>query len=266
MEHHRAAGKAAYQPVPYIIGAFLITWASIFALESTYLFGYEMPDIVAVFLDFLKSAAPFIVALFLLRKRMTEKGFLTRYIFGEGSKTVHYAIAAAMFAMQFFTFYCFRPAAAVVTAPIFFATFVSQLLFGGGMEEGGWRGYLFPALRTKMPVLVASIVTSVIWTLWHLPYFIIPASRQYGASLLAYMFITVMLGFQLSAIYMLSKSVFLCTLFHAFNNTVVMTMEADMGNLSLLLANAAVSSIGAVICLIISARQKKAANKASPTT
>ena len=245
---------AAYRPVLFTAGAFLVTWACIFALESTYLFRYEMPGVLVAFFDFTKSAAPLLVALVLLGGRLTEKGFLLGYIFGEAKSAASYAVVALLFLLQFLVFFLFRPAGAVLTVPLFLSTLLGQLLFGGGLEEGGWRGYLFPALRGRLPVLLASAVTSVIWTAWHLPYFLIPSSSQYGSSFFGYLLITVMTGFLLSAVYLLTKSVLLCTLFHGFSNAVVMTMQADMGNLPLLLAYGALAAAGAAVCQVLDAR------------
>ena len=257
MNSSQATSKVVYKPVLFIIGAFLISWVCIFALESTYLFGYEMPGFFVVFFDFTKSAAPLAAALFLLGKHLPERGFLVGYIFGERKGIVNYAVTALIFILHFFTFYLFRSEAIILTAPVFLSTFAGQLCFGGGLEEGGWRGYLLPALQTKMPFLLSSIITSVIWSLWHLPYFFIPTSSQYGSSFFGYMFVAIMLGFLLAAIYMLTKSILLCTLFHALSNTLVMTLRADMGNMALMLMFTATSIGGAVICQVLAAQEKK---------
>ncbi|MGT2811278.1 CPBP family intramembrane glutamic endopeptidase [Streptococcus minor] len=36
-------------------------------------------------------------------------------------------------------------------------------------EEIGWRGYLYPALRTKFPTLQSHLLTGIIWSFWHFP-------------------------------------------------------------------------------------------------
>lgn len=43
-----------------------------------------------------------------------------------------------------------------------------NLIFAFG-EEGGWRGYLYPALQEKFSERAACLVTGVIWGLWHAP-------------------------------------------------------------------------------------------------
>ncbi len=57
------------------------------------------------------------------------------------------------------------------------------MLFGGGLEEPGWRGVLLPELRRKRSPLVASAILGPIWIVWHLPLFYLPGISQYGASI-----------------------------------------------------------------------------------
>ena len=45
-------------------------------------------------------------------------------------------------------------------------------------EEWGWRGYLLPKLMKIMHPIAAIILSSVIWSLWHIPYIL--AGLNYG--------------------------------------------------------------------------------------
>jgi membrane protease YdiL (CAAX protease family) len=47
----------------------------------------------------------------------------------------------------------------------------ASLLFYGFGEELGWRGLLYPALRTTRRPLAASLLVVPFWALWHLPLF-----------------------------------------------------------------------------------------------
>jgi membrane protease YdiL (CAAX protease family) len=54
--------------------------------------------------------------------------------------------------------------------PLLATTFVATLLYGGPLgEEVGWRGFALPRLQARFSPLVASLLLSVIWGLWHVP-------------------------------------------------------------------------------------------------
>ena len=61
--------------------------------------------------------------------------------------------------------------------PIFLA-FI--LLFAGGQEEPGWRGYLLPRLQESHSALTAALAIGVVWAVWHLPLFVLPGTIQSG--------------------------------------------------------------------------------------
>ncbi|WP_348613693.1 CPBP family intramembrane glutamic endopeptidase [Halobaculum rarum] len=60
------------------------------------------------------------------------------------------------------------------------------LLFGGGLEEPGWRGYLLPRLQQRYSALTAALLIGTVWAIWHLPLFMIPNAVQSGLSPLLY--------------------------------------------------------------------------------
>lgn len=41
-------------------------------------------------------------------------------------------------------------------------------------EEIGWRSFLQPRLSARMGVLVAGVVTGIVWVVWHLPVYLAP--------------------------------------------------------------------------------------------
>lgn len=60
---------------------------------------------------------------------------------------------------------------ATMTSQIVMAVFLAPVLnlftcFG---EEWGWRGYLLPKMREKLPLFAVLLVNGVIWGLWHAP-------------------------------------------------------------------------------------------------
>lgn len=71
----------------------------------------------------------------------------------------------------------------VVTLPLLV---IFMVLFGGGQEEPGWRGYALPRLQSMTNALGASVVIGVVWAAWHLPLFAFPGSGQAGLNLWIY--------------------------------------------------------------------------------
>jgi membrane protease YdiL (CAAX protease family) len=64
---------------------------------------------------------------------------------------------------------------AVASYPVFFGV---VLLFGGGLEEPGWRGALLPRLQERHDSLTAALFVGVVWAAWHAPLFVLPGAVQ----------------------------------------------------------------------------------------
>ncbi|MFD1563717.1 CPBP family intramembrane glutamic endopeptidase [Haloarchaeobius amylolyticus] len=54
------------------------------------------------------------------------------------------------------------------------------VLWGGGQEELGWRGFMLPLLQDRYSALVSSLLVGVAWAGWHLPLFL-NANTTHGA-------------------------------------------------------------------------------------
>jgi membrane protease YdiL (CAAX protease family) len=92
------------------------------------------------------------------------------------------------------------------------------MIIGGGLEEIGWRGVLLSKLLNEMSALKATIIVAVIWGLWHLPFWFIVGLPQYGSNFIYFMAGAFSLSFFLSIVYIKTRSVFVCILFHALEN------------------------------------------------
>jgi membrane protease YdiL (CAAX protease family) len=53
------------------------------------------------------------------------------------------------------------------------------LLLAASFEELGWRGYAFDSLQARYSFFKASIIFSVLWSLWHFPLIFVNNSYQY---------------------------------------------------------------------------------------
>ncbi len=96
---------------------------------------------------------------------------------------------------------------------------IPMMLFGGGLEEAGWRYILQPELERKYKFIIATLIVSVIWWLWHLPLFYIKGVSQYGHSFLAFGINVLGESFTLASIRKNTNSVWLCVLSHCIVNS-----------------------------------------------
>ena len=53
------------------------------------------------------------------------------------------------------------------------------LLLAASFEELGWRGYAFDSLQSRYTYFTASIIFSILWSLWHFPLIFVNNSYQY---------------------------------------------------------------------------------------
>jgi membrane protease YdiL (CAAX protease family) len=89
-------------------------------------------------------------------------------------------------------------------------------------EEIGWRGYALPRMAARLGYGPASIVLGVIWSAWHLPFFLMTAGAdKYQQSFPLYLAATTALSVAMAFLYVRSGgSVLLTMLMHAaVNNT-----------------------------------------------
>jgi membrane protease YdiL (CAAX protease family) len=92
------------------------------------------------------------------------------------------------------------------------------MLFGGGLEEAGWRYILQPELDQRYEYLASSAFVAVIWSVWHLPLFFLAGTSQYASDFWAFTLNIIGLTFALGAIRKISGCVFLCVLYHCIHN------------------------------------------------
>lgn len=103
--------------------------------------------------------------------------------------------------------------------------FIQSVVFGG-IEEIGWRYTFQPLLEKKLPYEIASIVTFVSWGLWHYLYFYITDSIA-SIDHATFLFGLLVSCFAMGAIYRLTRSLWLCVLYHCLLNTFSQTLESN---------------------------------------
>ena len=98
-------------------------------------------------------------------------------------------------------------------------TLFATMVFGGGLEELGWRGIALPELEKRYSPLPSSIVLGLVWVIWHVPLFFIKGVSQYGNNVFVFALGVLGLTFILSWIYNQTDSIFICIIFHSSFNT-----------------------------------------------
>lgn len=101
-------------------------------------------------------------------------------------------------------------------------------IIAGGLEETGWRGVMLPQLLKKYSILVTTIILIPTWTLWHFPLWLIKGTPQFGSSFAVFFLSVTVLSIFLTVLYIETKSIFICIIFHAFSNS----FGAVVGNLN----------------------------------
>ena len=92
------------------------------------------------------------------------------------------------------------------------------MIIGGGIEEIGWRGFLFPELRKRYSFVISSVSVGVIWAIWHIPMWFVVNSPQTKINFLLFMLSCVTASLLLAFIYEKTSSVFMCIFMHAVDN------------------------------------------------
>ena len=163
------------------------------------------------------ALAPVIVSVtFILKHKTMSPKQLFKTIFEIKQPLVYYLIVAGF--MVLYVTIGALTGAFTLFSPVYLLLFPIMIVVGG-LEEVCWRFVLQSSLEKKLPFFTASSIISIIWATWHLPLFFIVGQLQYDWNFGLYAILLFGLGFIIAAIYRLTKSVWLCILFHALVNT-----------------------------------------------
>ncbi|MGE5674919.1 MAG: lysostaphin resistance A-like protein [Mycobacterium leprae] len=100
--------------------------------------------------------------------------------------------------------------------------FLAMLVLGGGQEEFGWRGYAQEPLQERFGVIRGSLLLGLVWSLWHLPLWVLPGDGHADYPFVAFMFFTISLSLILGCLYNMSgKKLVIPLVVHAMSNTLV---------------------------------------------
>lgn len=243
--------QITYEPIKFIAITFILSWACAFFGAYQPWFGYDtvVGRVILNLTNFFNSAAPLVATLCLWREPLFTEGRIFQFVLGSKPRALPYAIVLFLFVLQLLTFHLFRMERTALSWQALLVAWGGQTLMGGGMEEGGWRGYLQPYFEQKFHITVSVLIVGVIWALWHLPYFFLPGNMHTGASFLMYMVTTTATAFTLTAIYKLTGSVLLCILFHGWQNGIVVNIPPNMSNPGFMMLWGIQTALSIVLCI-----------------
>lgn len=138
---------------------------------------------------------------------------------------------------------------------------ILAMIFAGGVEEAGWRYITFPELNKKHNFIISTLITAVIWWLWHLPLFFIPYVSQFQKDFFVFGIMVLGLSFILSTIRKITGSVWLCVLCHSIINSLGNFFHYDMyGSYKASLITTGVMILISTIIIYVSKYLKKSSN------
>jgi len=120
---------------------------------------------------------------------------------------------------------------------------LAGVLLAALVEEIGWRGYAWPKLRHRFPLLPAGVILGILWACWHLPLFFIKGMPQANLPFLPYLIMTIAVAIWLGWLHSRTQSILLATVCHAalngagsFPGSHSMPVLATFAGLALILA------------------------------
>jgi len=129
--------------------------------------------------------------------------------------------------------------------------FLYNLLFFGLGEEAGWRGYALPALQSRYNALMAAVILTFLWALWHWPaFFYRPGYMGMGiGGIMGWLFSLLTGSVLLTWLFNATRgSVLVCAIFHA---TVDIAFTADFADKDIVNYMGALITVWGIVTILI---------------
>lgn len=252
-----------YPVTVFYLLAFVISWLGwmpqalhgrdIFPFDSPLfnLLGAGGPTLAAVIVVWLRSGRNQVGGLFsgLGRWRVS----LTNYLFALGYWFVAAGLSLALMALAGYQLPNLGKLPWLGLAPIFLAMLLSNV-----WEEIGWRGFALPELQKKYDDRQIALLMGLLWSLWHIPLMLTPASPM--ADLPWFWEVLFSLGLTVIYTWLFNQtggSLLLVSLFHAISNTVASLMLEGGVFLSSYPFVVGVTCVTALAVLLLSRRHRR---------
>lgn len=103
----------------------------------------------------------------------------------------------------------------------FFPYLLLMILFGGGQEEFGWRGFALSRMEKSLGLWRSNILLGCIWGCWHIPLWFIPGTNQSYMPFTGFLILTISWSFIFSWIKKISGgNLFTCLFVHGLSNAI----------------------------------------------
>lgn len=202
--------------IKYLTRTFTISWISwliLALLVKNEILTFS--SIIGTILFMVGGFAPTISAIS-LQEKISFKS-LMNFIFFSKRKSIIYLFLFCLLEILIIGFSSMElnPEIPLHSIPIIFlvCTFV-----GGGNEELGWRGTMQPILEKKAAFPISTLITGIVWSIWHLPLWFIDGTTQQSIPFSLFSIFAIFLSFWLACVYKKSNCVFYCAILHGLSN------------------------------------------------
>jgi len=240
----------------YILWCFGLTWLCYGIIIANSYLGF-FPEITNKIIGALGTFAPTFAVIVLLKKygEVSERKNICQFIFDLPNRISTYIILLVFLLWRLLVFIICGDIKHAEPFYMVFPIFIMQLLFQGGFEEPGWRGFLQPYFDKKFNLFFSVILISVIWTIWHIPLWFIPDSAQSQMSFLIFFLQILVNSCSLATIIKLTKSVAFCMIYHAWCNTVFLIIPFNM-NIGIVAAYSIEAIASLIVCLLYNKKMR----------
>ena len=110
--------------------------------------------------------------------------------------------------------------------------FVMQLFMGPTAEEPGWRGYFFTQVSAKRGMIKGSVITGLVWGLWHVPLWLMEGLSPLNLVIYALSFMGAIIGISIIMGYIFGRhrNLIYCTIIHLLFNFLNALLNIDQNS------------------------------------
>jgi membrane protease YdiL (CAAX protease family) len=194
-----------------------IIWGCVIGLMK--IFALQLVNPLCMGLYLLGSFGPLVGSFLVQKKEARVTGFKEFLKRAFDFKTGLSSYLLVLFFLLLYFLYPLLDNRITLGIPFYIAILlIPVMLFGGGMEETGWRWILEPELEKRLSIPLSAYITSIIWALWHLPLFFMEGSSQASSNFISFFILLIGMSFVQAVLFKHSQKISLSILLHcAFN-------------------------------------------------